>query len=106
MQRSVLSLVHHTHPPAPELLDDAVMRDGLPDHSSEGTQGAMLGVLRRRSQRTRSTHATESHTSSKSWKVTVYARQVLSQGRSHRPPESSVYSRACAAAGSRVQTLP
>src|SRR5215813_2337198 len=28
----VLGLVHHTHPAAAELLDDAVMRDGLPDH--------------------------------------------------------------------------
>ena len=28
----VLSLVHHTHTAAPELLDDAVVRDGLADH--------------------------------------------------------------------------
>jgi hypothetical protein len=27
----VLGLVHHTHPPASELLDDAVMRDDLAD---------------------------------------------------------------------------
>ena len=28
----VLSLVDHTHPAAAELLDDAVVRDGLADH--------------------------------------------------------------------------
>ena len=27
----VLGLVHHTHPPAAQLLDNAVMRDGLAD---------------------------------------------------------------------------
>src|SRR5215469_993370 len=31
----VLSLVNHTHPPAAPLLDDAVVRDGLADHSAE-----------------------------------------------------------------------
>ena len=31
MQRSVLSLVHHTHPPTAQLLDDPVVRDGLAD---------------------------------------------------------------------------
>src|SRR5437773_12313700 len=39
MQRSVLSLVHHTHPPTAQLLDDPVMRDGLADHGGPGTQG-------------------------------------------------------------------
>ena len=34
-----LGLIDHTHPTAPELLDDAVMRDGLPDHCAD-----MLGV--------------------------------------------------------------
>ena len=28
----VLSFVDHTHPPAAQLLDDAVVRDGLADH--------------------------------------------------------------------------
>ena len=28
----VFRLVHHTHAPAAELLDDAVVRDGLTDH--------------------------------------------------------------------------
>ena len=31
VQAGVLSLVNHTHPATTELLDDAVMRDGLPD---------------------------------------------------------------------------
>ena len=31
---SVLGLVHHTHPTTAELLDDAVVRDGLADHYS------------------------------------------------------------------------
>ncbi|MGA8622830.1 MAG: hypothetical protein WB660_30440 [Candidatus Sulfotelmatobacter sp.] len=30
--RPVLSLVDNTHPAAAQLLDDAVVRDGLPDH--------------------------------------------------------------------------
>ena len=34
-QPGVLGLVHHTHPAAPELLDDAVVRDGLADHLPE-----------------------------------------------------------------------
>src|ERR1700731_1812086 len=29
----VLGLVNHPHPPAAQLLDDAVVRDGLADHS-------------------------------------------------------------------------
>jgi len=47
----VLGLVHHAHTAATELLDDAVVRDGLPNHGGRRTQAAMLGVLRRRSQR-------------------------------------------------------
>ena len=35
MQFHILGLVDDTHPPAPELLDNAVMRDGLDDHSAE-----------------------------------------------------------------------
>src|SRR6266700_3499073 len=35
MQRRVLGLVHDTHPTPAELLDDAVVRDGLVDHSQE-----------------------------------------------------------------------
>jgi hypothetical protein len=31
----VLGLIHHTHPAATELLDDAVVRDGLADHWRE-----------------------------------------------------------------------
>ena len=37
----VLSLVDHTHPAAAQLLDDAVVRDGLADH---GAQAAMVGM--------------------------------------------------------------
>jgi hypothetical protein len=33
MEGYVLGLVDHTHATAPELLDDAVMRDGLANHS-------------------------------------------------------------------------
>src|SRR5437899_2929020 len=40
MQAGVLRLVDHTHPAAAQLLDDAVMRDGLADHAD-----AMLGAL-------------------------------------------------------------
>jgi hypothetical protein len=32
MQPGVLSLVDHTHPETAELLDDAIVRDGLVDH--------------------------------------------------------------------------
>ena len=32
MKARVLGLVHNTHPAAAELLDDAVVRDGLADH--------------------------------------------------------------------------
>ena len=37
----VLGLVDHTHPAAAELLDDAVVRDGLADHWAE-----ILGLQR------------------------------------------------------------
>ena len=33
MEQSVLGLVDHTHPAAAELLDDAVVRDGLANHA-------------------------------------------------------------------------
>ena len=32
MQPRVLGFVHHAHPTAAQLFDDAVVRDGLPDH--------------------------------------------------------------------------
>jgi hypothetical protein len=32
VQADVFSFVHHPHPAAAQLLDDAVMRDGLADH--------------------------------------------------------------------------
>ncbi len=32
---NILGPVNHTHPPAAELLNDAVMRDGLADHCLE-----------------------------------------------------------------------
>ncbi len=35
MEPGVLGLVHHTHPAPAELLDDAVVRDGLADHAQE-----------------------------------------------------------------------
>src|SRR5207253_3163435 len=35
MQPRVLGFIHHTHTAAPELLDDAVVRDGLADHEAE-----------------------------------------------------------------------
>ena len=35
----VFSLVDHTHPAAAQLLDDAVMRDGLSDHRREANTG-------------------------------------------------------------------
>jgi hypothetical protein len=38
-QLGVLGLVDHAHPATAELLDDAVVRDGLADHSAE-----MLGL--------------------------------------------------------------
>jgi hypothetical protein len=34
----ILGLVYHSHAPAPELLDDAVVRNGLANH-----RGEMLG---------------------------------------------------------------
>ena len=51
MQRSVLSLVHHTHPPTAQLLDDAVVRNGLTDHGVQQLWAGMLGVMPRQSQR-------------------------------------------------------
>ena len=44
VQRRILSLVHHTHATAAQLLDDAVVRDGLADHGWRWTQAAMLGM--------------------------------------------------------------
>ena len=38
-QARVLGLVHHTHPPAPELLEDTIVGDRLPDHT-DGRPGA------------------------------------------------------------------
>jgi len=40
----VLSFVNDTHPAPAQLLDDAIMRNGLPDHRA---QAAMVGVSRR-----------------------------------------------------------
>ena len=40
IQPCVLSLIDNTHPAAPELLDDPVVRDGLADHG--GTQELMV----------------------------------------------------------------
>src|SRR6266849_4812480 len=52
-ERSVFGLVHHAHPATAELLDDAVMGDGLADQwRGFHPRDAMLGVVRRRSQRT------------------------------------------------------
>ena len=42
VQPGVLGLVHHSHAAPAELLDDAVVRDGLADHAV----GAMLGGAR------------------------------------------------------------
>src|SRR6266704_3983371 len=53
MQPRVLGLVHHTHPAAAKLLDDAVVRDGLTDHGNAGTQGCHV----RSAARTKSTEA-------------------------------------------------
>src|SRR5713226_6771701 len=54
-ERSVLSLVNHTHAPAPELLGDAVMRNGLADQlERESTlRESMLGMLMGASQGSR-----------------------------------------------------
>ena len=51
VQGYVLGLVDYTHAAAAEFFDNAVVRDGLTDHRGARTQDAMLGVLRRRSQR-------------------------------------------------------
>jgi len=42
MQRYVLGLVDDTHPPAAQLLDDAVVRDGLADHA-QACYGGRVG---------------------------------------------------------------
>jgi len=41
-EASVLGLVHHPHAAAAELLDDAVMRDGLADHECSGEMSAVM----------------------------------------------------------------
>ena len=38
---NVLGLVHHTHPTTAELLDNAIVRDGLADHWRESYVGEM-----------------------------------------------------------------
>jgi len=43
VQGYIFSLVHHAHPAATQLVDDAVVRDGLADHGI----GAMLGGVNR-----------------------------------------------------------
>src|SRR5438445_10727103 len=43
MQPRVLGFIHHTHTAAPELLDDAVVRDGLANNL--GWCHPMLGML-------------------------------------------------------------
>ena len=52
MQAGVLSLIDHTHAPAAQLLDDAVMGDGLADHVKP-PRPAMLGAAAVGSQRER-----------------------------------------------------
>src|SRR5260370_10367971 len=50
-QRGVLCLVHHSHTPATEFLDDAVVRDGLCDHASgRNSRSTHLRALRGGSQ--------------------------------------------------------
>ena len=44
-QLRVFGFVHHAHAAAPQLFDNVVMRNGLPDHSV-----AMLGKVARASQ--------------------------------------------------------
>src|ERR1019366_2280814 len=44
-------LIDHAHAAAADLAEDAVVRDGLTDHGWRRTQGAILGMLRSRSQR-------------------------------------------------------
>src|SRR2546426_6131905 len=52
VEAAILGFVDHTHPPAAELLDDAVVGDGLAEQGERvPPRAAMLGVLRRRSQR-------------------------------------------------------
>jgi hypothetical protein len=47
MQFYVFSLVNHTHAAAAELLDDAVVRNGLADHGSQQLWMAILGCCER-----------------------------------------------------------
>ncbi len=55
MQASVFSFVHHSHPPAAQLLDDAVVRDGLADQwRGFHPRDVMLGTLMGASQERRS----------------------------------------------------
>ena len=47
----ILGPVDHTHPATAQLLDDAVVRDGLTDHADRSVPGAtMLGAIQRASQ--------------------------------------------------------
>ena len=46
VQSSVLRFVHHTHPAAAQLFDDAVMRDGLADHSAGPSHRMVADVSR------------------------------------------------------------
>ena len=56
MQPRVLSFVDHAHPTTTELLDDAVVRDGLADHlGGEGIWVAMVGLPRELVNRTQDT---------------------------------------------------
>ena len=48
MKVYVLCLVDHTHPATAELLDDAVVRDGLADHWRESYAGKMGKSTKRR----------------------------------------------------------
>jgi len=38
-QLRILGLIHHTHAATAQLLDDAVVRDGLADHGRETARG-------------------------------------------------------------------
>jgi hypothetical protein len=53
VEANVLGFIDNPHPSATKFLDDAVVRDCLADHGWRRTQGAILGVLGRRSQRGR-----------------------------------------------------
>ena len=59
MQGDVLRLVHHAHAATAQLLDDAVVRDGLADHGGAQPEGAvMLCVLGAASQSSREAYTT------------------------------------------------